>query len=112
MRDVIDLILDIYEDFGFTDMRDQAFHPAGAARRLRRNLGQAGRLPCRIALKHMGMAYTLFPGEGAFYGPKIEFLLRDAIGRVWQCGTMQVDLSLPERFDLNYIDDDNSHKRR
>jgi threonyl-tRNA synthetase len=53
----------------------------------------------------MDLAYTTNPGEGAFYGPKLEFVLRDAIGRDWQCGTLQVDLNLPERFDITYIDD-------
>jgi threonyl-tRNA synthetase len=59
----------------------------------------------------MNLPYTLFPGEGAFYGPKLEFVLRDAIGRDWQCGTLQVDMSLPDRFDLNYISDDGTKKR-
>ena len=53
----------------------------------------------------MGLTYTTNPGEGAFYGPKLEFVLRDAIGRDWQCGTLQVDLNLPERFDIAYIDE-------
>ncbi|MGL5632359.1 MAG: His/Gly/Thr/Pro-type tRNA ligase C-terminal domain-containing protein, partial [Azovibrio sp.] len=64
-----------------------------------------------LALEHMGVEYTLFPGEGAFYGPKLEFVLRDAIGRDWQCGTLQVDMNLPERFDIHYVAPDNSHKR-
>jgi threonyl-tRNA synthetase len=59
----------------------------------------------------MGFAYTLNPGEGAFYGPKLEFVLRDAIGRDWQCGTLQVDLNLPERFDANYIGEDGDRHR-
>ena len=50
----------------------------------------------------MGLEYVLYPGEGAFYGPKLEFVLRDAIGRDWQCGTLQVDMNLPERFDITY----------
>ena len=57
------------------------------------------------ALDHMSLAYTVNPGEGAFYGPKLEFVLRDAIGRDWQCGTLQVDLNLPERFDIGYINE-------
>ena len=63
------------------------------------------------ALEHMGMSYELFPGEGAFYGPKLEFVLRDTIGRDWQCGTLQVDMNLPERFDVSYVAEDNSRKR-
>ena len=54
----------------------------------------------------MGIDYTLFPGEGAFYGPKLEFVLRDAIGRDWQCGTLQVDFNLPGRLDASYIGED------
>ncbi|MBX6747806.1 MAG: threonine--tRNA ligase, partial [Acetobacteraceae bacterium] len=62
---------------------------------------------CRIA----GIEYTLNPGEGAFYGPKLEFVLRDAIGRDWQCGTLQVDFVLPERLDAEYVAEDGSRKR-
>ncbi|WP_029890849.1 threonine--tRNA ligase [Polycyclovorans algicola] len=58
------------------------------------------------ALDSMGIDYSLFPGEGAFYGPKLEFVLRDAIGRDWQCGTIQVDLNLPGRLDAEYIGED------
>ena len=53
----------------------------------------------REAMEATGLEYTLNPGEGAFYGPKLEFILKDAIGREWQCGTLQVDLNLPERLD-------------
>ena len=55
--------------------------------------------------------YSYNPGEGAFYGPKLEFVLRDAIGREWQCGTLQVDMNLPERLDVNYIDEEGEKKR-
>ena len=57
-----------------------------------------------------GLEYTLNPGEGAFYGPKLEFVLRDAIGRDWQCGTLQVDLNLPERLGATYVDEDGQKK--
>lgn len=57
----------------------------------------------RKALETAGHAYTLFEGEGAFYGPKLEYVLRDAIGRHWQCGTLQVDFNLPERFGTTYV---------
>lgn len=56
------------------------------------------------ALEGVGVGFELSPGEGAFYGPKLEFVLRDAIGRDWQCGTLQVDMNLPERFGIDYID--------
>jgi threonyl-tRNA synthetase len=63
------------------------------------------------AIEAAGLAYTLNPGEGAFYGPKIEFVLTDAIGRDWQCGTLQVDFVLPERLDANYIAADGAKHR-
>ncbi|MEW6513158.1 MAG: threonine--tRNA ligase [Pseudomonadota bacterium] len=109
-KDVVALILDIYKDFGFTEVRIKL------STRPEKRIGSDetwDKLEAALsnALDHMGMAYELFPGEGAFYGPKLEFVLRDAIGRDWQCGTLQVDMSLPERFDLNYVDADNTHKR-
>jgi threonyl-tRNA synthetase len=62
------------------------------------------------AVEATGLAYTINPGEGAFYGPKLEFVLRDAIGRDWQCGTLQVDLNLPSRLGATYIDEDGQKK--
>ena len=63
-----------------------------------------------VAIKAAGISYSLNPGEGAFYGPKLEFVLTDAIGRDWQCGTLQVDFVLPERLGANYIDSDGQKK--
>ena len=63
------------------------------------------------AVAAAGLDYTLNPGEGAFYGPKLEFVLRDAIGRDWQCGTLQVDFVLPDRLDAHYVAEDGSRKR-
>jgi len=63
------------------------------------------------ALNDMNLDFVLYPGEGAFYGPKLEFVLRDAIGRDWQCGTLQVDMNLPERFDISYVNEENEKKR-
>ena len=63
------------------------------------------------SLEAQGLQWSVNPGEGAFYGPKLEFVLRDAIGRDWQCGTLQVDMNLPERFDIGYIAEDGSTKR-
>ncbi|MDR0673097.1 MAG: threonine--tRNA ligase [Zoogloeaceae bacterium] len=109
-RDVVKLIFSIYKDFGFEDVRVKL------STRPDNRIGSdttwdilEGAL--REALERMGVAYALFPGEGAFYGPKLEFVLRDAIGRDWQCGTLQVDMNLPERFDIHYVDADNAHKR-
>jgi threonyl-tRNA synthetase len=109
-KDVVALILDIYKDFGFSDVRiklstrpDNRIGSDEVWDKLEGALSNA--------LDHMAMPYTLFPGEGAFYGPKLEFVLRDAIGRDWQCGTLQVDMNLPERFDIHYIAEDNSRHR-
>ena len=62
------------------------------------------------AVKASKLEYSINKGEGAFYGPKIEFVLRDAIGRDWQCGTLQVDLNLPERLGATFVDKDGSKK--
>ncbi len=109
-KDVVALILDIYKDFGFTDVRIKL------STRPEKRIGSDetwDKLEAALAnaLEHMGMRYELFPGEGAFYGPKLEFVLRDAIGRDWQCGTLQVDMNLPERFDIHYVAADNTHRR-
>lgn len=66
---------------------------------------------CRDAAETLGKPFSEEPGEAAFYGPKIDFVVKDVIGREWQLGTVQVDYSLPKRFDLNYVDSDNSRKR-
>ncbi len=63
------------------------------------------------ALKKMGREYKINPGDGAFYGPKLDFKIKDAIGRTWQCGTIQLDFNLPERFDINYIGEDGEKHR-
>jgi len=63
------------------------------------------------ALTDMGYKYTLNPGDGAFYGPKLDFKVKDAIGREWQLGTLQVDMNLPERFDVSYIGEDGEKHR-
>ena len=57
-------------------------------------------------LDKLGLKYTIFPGEGAFYGPKLEFVLKDALGRDWQIGTLQLDMNLPKRFEMSYIGED------
>lgn len=109
-RDVVKLIFEIYKDFGFENILVKlSTRPANriGSDEVWDKLESA----LALALEHMGVEYTLFPGEGAFYGPKLEFVLRDAIGRDWQCGTLQVDMNLPERFDIHYVAPDNSHKR-
>ncbi|MEX0306686.1 MAG: threonine--tRNA ligase [Ruegeria sp.] len=99
---VNDLILSIYKDFGFEDVHVKL------STRPENRIGSdeswdlsEGAL--KTALDRAGMSYTIFEGEGAFYGPKLEYVLRDAIGRDWQCGTLQVDYNLPERFGSTYV---------
>ncbi len=101
---VVELVLDIYRDFGFDDVAIKlSTRPAN--RIGSDDVWDQLENALSSALASMGLAYTVNPGEGAFYGPKLEFVLRDAIGRDWQCGTLQVDLNLPERFDINYINE-------
>ena len=109
--DVVALVLDIYKDFGFDDVVIKL------STRPENRIGSGevwDKLECALsnALDVMGLDYVLFPGEGAFYGPKLEFVLRDAIGRDWQCGTLQVDMNLPERFDITYVDEDGNRDKR
>jgi threonyl-tRNA synthetase len=103
------LILDIYRDFGFDDVRikfsDRPPKRVGAD-----EVWDKAEAALKIAASVAGIEYGLNPGEGAFYGPKLEFVLRDAIGRDWQCGTLQVDLNLPGRLGAHYIDE-HSQKR-
>ena len=99
---VNDLVLSIYRDFGFEDVRIKL------STRPENRIGSdeswdRSEDALRTALDTAGHAYTLFEGEGAFYGPKLEYVLRDAIGRDWQCGTLQVDFNLPERFGTTYV---------
>lgn len=105
-----ELLMSVYKDFGFTDVRikfsDRPEKRAGTDATWDKAEGAL-----MEAVKASGLEYTLNPGEGAFYGPKLEFVLRDAIGRDWQCGTLQVDFVLPERLDANYIGSDGEKHR-
>ena len=107
---VVDLILDIYKDFGFEDVRIK-FSDRPEARIGDDAVWDKSEAALKNALEATGLPYGVNPGEGAFYGPKLEFVLRDAIGRDWQCGTLQVDFNLPERFDAAYTGQD-GHKHR
>jgi threonyl-tRNA synthetase len=105
-----DLLFSIYRDMGFTDVlvrfADRPPTRAGSDEtwdKAERALKEA----CEAA----GVAYTVNPGEGAFYGPKLEFTLRDVIGREWQCGTLQVDFVMPERLDASYVGEDGQRHR-
>lgn len=101
---VVKLIMDIYKDFGFEDVRIK-FSDRPEKRLGSNAVWDTLESALKGALDGMGYDYTYNPGEGAFYGPKLEFVLRDAIGRDWQCGTLQVDMNLPERLDVHYIDE-------
>jgi threonyl-tRNA synthetase len=105
----IDLLQKVYADFGFTEIgvklstrppkrvgTDQQWDEAEKA--------------LEVALDHMGLNWRLQPGEGAFYGPKIEFDLKDSLGRVWQCGTVQLDFSMPARLGAEYVAEDNTRR--
>ena len=109
-RIVVALILDIYRDFGFENVRI-LFSDRPAKRIGSDEVWDQLEGALRGALDGMGLEYGVNPGEGAFYGPKIEFVLRDAIGRDWQCGTLQVDLNLPERLDAAYVGEDGERHR-
>ena len=104
-----DLLFEVYKDFGFNDVivrlstrpeqrvgSDEVWDKAEQA--------------LALALESKDLPYEILPGEGAFYGPKIEFSLKDCIGRVWQCGTIQVDFSMPGRLDAQYVAEDSSRQ--
>ncbi len=103
------LINEIYNDFGFDEVRvkysDRPEKRVGAD-----EVWDHAEAALLQALNEMQVEYELNPGEGAFYGPKLEFVLRDAIGRDWQCGTVQVDLNMPERLGASYVDADGERK--
>lgn len=101
---VVKLIMEIYKDFGFEDVRIK-FSDRPEKRLGSNAIWDTLETALKGALDTMGYEYSYNPGEGAFYGPKLEFVLRDAIGRDWQCGTLQVDMNLPERLDVHYIDE-------
>ncbi len=102
---VCHLILSIYKDFGFEDIHIK-FSDRPEKRVGSDAIWDKSEQALKIAIEASGLSYTHNPGEGAFYGPKIEFVLRDAIGRDWQCGTLQVDLNLPDRLSANFIAED------
>ena len=102
---VCDLILSIYKDFGFEEVSikfsDRPENRVGSD-----EIWDKSELALKKAVEATGLEYSYNPGEGAFYGPKLEFVLRDAIGRDWQCGTLQVDLNMPERLGGTFIGED------
>ncbi|NMG33126.1 threonine--tRNA ligase [Azoarcus sp. TTM-91] len=105
----IRLLQKVYADFGFTDVQVKL------STRPEKRVGtdeQWGEAEAALAsaLDAQGLAYDLQPGEGAFYGPKIEFSLKDCLGRVWQCGTLQLDFNLPVRLGAEYVAEDNAKR--
>ena len=105
-----DLLQSIYADFGFTDVHVK-FSDRPPVRAGEDDVWDRAEAALKDATEAAGLETTLNPGEGAFYGPKLEFVLRDAIGREWQCGTLQVDFVLPERLGANYIGEDGAKHR-
>lgn len=104
-----DLLYEVYRDFGFDEVIIRL------STRPEQRVGSdevwdKSEKALAEALEAKGLAYELLPGEGAFYGPKIEFSLKDCIGRVWQCGTIQVDFSMPGRLDAQYVAEDGSRQ--
>ena len=104
------LLLDIYRDFGFEEVRVK-FSDRPEVRAGSDETWDKAEAALKDATEAAGLETELNPGEGAFYGPKLEFVLRDAIGRDWQCGTLQVDFVLPERLDAEYVAEDGSRQR-
>ena len=104
------MLLEIYKDFGFEKIKVK-FSDRPEVRAGSDDVWDEAEKCLLDAVDHVGLEYTLNPGEGAFYGPKLEFVLTDAIGRDWQCGTLQVDFVLPERLDANYVGADNTKHR-
>ncbi len=106
----VELLSSIYRDFGFESFRVK-FSDRPEARSGSDDVWDQAEAALKEACATAGVEYELNPGEGAFYGPKLEFVLRDAIGRDWQCGTLQVDFVLPERLDAEYVAEDGARHR-
>ena len=105
VSDCIDMVFDVYKEFGFTDIQvKMATRPD--TRVGSDEVWDKSEKALENVLNSKKLDWELLPGEGAFYGPKIEFHLRDSIGRVWQCGTIQVDFSTPEKLDAKYVTED------
>ena len=103
------LVLKVYKDFGFNDVTVKlALRPE--SRVGSDDIWDKAEDALRAALRASGLEWIELPGEGAFYGPKIEFHIKDAIGRSWQCGTIQVDFSMPGRLGAEFVDEDNTRK--
>ncbi|MGL5347684.1 MAG: threonine--tRNA ligase, partial [Peptostreptococcaceae bacterium] len=109
IKGVVDLIDRVYKTFGFEYHLELSTRPENS-------IGsdedwEAAENGLREALEELNLPYILNEGDGAFYGPKIDFHLRDCLGRTWQCGTIQLDMQLPQRFDINYVGQDGEKHR-
>lgn len=106
---VIDFVDEVYNVFGFKYHVELSTKPDNAIGD--DAIWEDATLALKEALEAKNLEYVINEGDGAFYGPKIDFHLEDSIGRTWQCATIQLDFAMPERFDLTYIDEDNERKR-
>jgi threonyl-tRNA synthetase len=110
VKKIIKLIQRIYGDFGFNDVRmELSTKPAKAIGS--DEIWAIAEKALAESLNELNLEYKINPGDGAFYGPKIDFHIKDAIGRSWQCGTIQCDFSMPERFDISYVGQDGKKHR-
>ncbi len=109
IKDIVDIIKEIYGKFGFEYKVELSTRPEDSMGS--DELWETATSSLEKSLKDMGMDYDINEGDGAFYGPKIDFHIKDSIGRSWQCATIQLDFQMPLRFDLEYIDSDNSAKK-
>ncbi len=109
IKGVIDLFNQVYSTFGLSYHAELSTKPEKAMGD--DAIWEVATKALQEALEECGMDYKINPGDGAFYGPKIDFHLKDSIGRTWQCGTIQLDMLLPEKFDLNYIGEDGQKHR-
>ena len=100
----------VYRDFGFNEI-EVALSLRPEQRVGADSLWDKAESALNLALKNKGLEYKVQPGEGAFYGPKIDFHIRDCMRRTWQCGTIQLDFALPERFDCTYEGGDGQRHR-
>ncbi|HON43742.1 MAG: threonine--tRNA ligase [Planctomycetes bacterium] len=109
IKAIMDMIHEIYTKFGFTYRMELSTRPADSIGT--DEMWEIAEKALKNALDSRNMKYQLNPGDGAFYGPKIDYHIKDCIGRDWQCGTIQVDMAMPERFDLSYIGQDGQPHR-
>jgi len=109
IQGVIDLFNEVYSVFGLTYRAELSTKPEGAMGS--DEVWETATNALREALEDSKMPYKINEGDGAFYGPKIDFHLQDSIGRTWQCGTIQLDMLMPENFDLNYVGEDGQKHR-